>query len=108
MLSVVRWAEEGNVRWAFSKGNAGARYMRFSNQLAELSALDWGAIAATDWKAASVRDPKQAEFLVERFFPWSLVERIGVVDAQMAARVAVTIAVARHKPEIVVRPSWYY
>ena len=57
VLSVVRWAEEGNVRWAFSKGNAGARYMRFSNQLAELSALDWGAIAATDWKAASVRDP---------------------------------------------------
>ena len=27
-----------------------------------------------------MRERKQAEFLVEEFFPWELVERIGVID----------------------------
>ena len=106
--AVVQWAEASEVGWAFSKGNAGARYMSFSKDLKKLSLLDWGAIAATDWEAPSVRDPKQAEFLVERFLPWNLIERIGVIDENTAADVEVRLANARHKPEIVVTRNWYY
>ena len=66
--SVVRWANREGIRWAFSNSNAGARYAAFSNEVDRLSELDWDAIAATDWKAAMVRERKQAEFLLERFF----------------------------------------
>jgi hypothetical protein len=106
--SVVRWANREGVRWAFSNSNAGARYAAFFNEVDRLGDLDWGAIAANDWKAAMVRERKQAEFLLERYFPWALIERIGVIDPGRAQAVSELQIAAEHKPEIVVQRNWYY
>ena len=108
LRKVVGWANENRVRWAFSDSNAGARYAAFSNELDKLAGLDWNAIDATDWRASMVRERKQAEFLVERFFPWSLVDRVGVIDQARAQAVADEIVLVQHKPEIVVQRNWYY
>ena len=108
LLRVVGWANEKDVRWAFSDSNAGARYAAFSNELDKVAGLDWNAIDATDWRASMVRERKQAEFLVERFFPWSLVDRVGVIDQARAQAVADEIVLVQHKPEIVVQRNWYY
>ena len=40
--------------------------------------------------------------------PWELIERIGVIDEQIAERVAGVLSDAAHKPGIVTAPSWYY
>ena len=95
-------------RWAFSTGNAGARYTRFFGEVDELGLLDWKAIGQTDWRDPIVKERKQAEFLVEESCPWALVERIGVIDRKMAENVARVCSEARHRPEIVVAPNWYY
>lgn len=108
LAASVAWAERNAKRWSFSSGNAGTRCTSFYAQLQKLDVLDWGAISATDWRDPIVKDRKQAEFLVEHSFPWKLIERIGVIDNDIARRVAHVVEQARHKPEIVVMRNWYY
>lgn len=105
---VVEWAGTEGKRWAFSHGNAGARYVEFSNETERLGELDWDAISATIWKDPIVKEHKQAEFLVSDSFPWELVERIGVIDRQMAEQVTGVLSNAARKPDIVTAASWYY
>src|SRR5262249_46643902 len=50
LQTVIAWAAARGVRWAFSLSNAGAYYAVFRSRVAELDQLDWGAIAATDFR----------------------------------------------------------
>lgn len=106
--TVLDWAETHNVRWAFSRGNAGAYYATFSTNRHELGNLNWISIAQTDWRNPDVKEAKQAELLIDTSFPWNLIEAIGVLDAQMADQAEASIADADHKPRVTVEPSWYY
>lgn len=101
-------ASEAGVRWAFSLSNAGARYAEFRSSLTDLDEVDWAAVANQDFRPASVKEGKQAEFLVQRFFPWSLVERIGVRTVAIQDRVLEALLDASHKPEVAVLPRWYF
>jgi hypothetical protein len=70
--------------YAFTKGNAGARFADFFHDADMLQELNWDAISATDWRNPDVEEGKQAEFLVKTSFPWRLIETIGVINDQMA------------------------
>jgi len=70
--------------------------------------VDWPAVAALDFRAAEVKEGKQAEFLVHESFPWELVARIGVISQGMAQQVANAIHGAAHRPRIEIRQDWYY
>lgn len=104
----LAWARNARRRWAFSKGNAGAYYTRFFSDTELLRLLDWKAIEATDWRDPDAKEGKQAECLIEEKFPWSLVERIGVIDDDMAERVRKVLNEAEHQPEVIVARNWYY
>jgi hypothetical protein len=108
----VKWAERAGLRWAFTLSNAGARYFEDRADLASLTEIDWDAVAARKWSGqgvpASVKDHKQAEFLVEGRFPWPLVERIGVRSREMAQRVADVLHASAHRPPTEIRRDWYY
>src|ERR1017187_2833179 len=108
LRAVVKWADSVPRRWAFSNGNAGARYTPFFDDIEQLGGLDWEAINENDWRDPIVKERKQAEFLVEESFPWGLVERIGVIDENTADQAAAAIRNAGHKPQIVVVRNWYY
>jgi hypothetical protein len=105
---VIGWAEAQNRRWAFSLSNAGARYAEFRSRIDQLAELDWGAIMATNFRSAEIKEGKQAEFLVEQFVPWHLVERIGVHSERLARQVYGHVAGAAHRPPIEVRREWYF
>lgn len=102
------WATDCGSRWAFSLVNAGAAYAPFRSSLAELSEVDWPAVAATDFRDPKVKEGKQAEFLVQRFVPWGLVERIGVRSTQVQRRALAALASAAHQPPVDVLPQWYF
>ncbi len=108
LRAVVEWADSVPRRWAFSNGNAGARYTPFFDDIDQLEVLDWKAISEDDWQDPIVKERKQAEFLVEESFPWEMVERIGVIDEKTAEQVAGAIQDADHQPQIVVARNWYY
>ena len=82
--STVAWADSHTRRWAFTASNAGASYFQdYSNQ-SELNKLDWDAILSRDWQGR--QEWKQAEFLIERSFPWALVLRIALDLVALALR----------------------
>ena len=106
--AVITWARQHNRRWAFSLSNAGARYASFRADPAELDQIDWSAIASTDFRNGTVKEAKQAEFLVHASFPWELVEAVGVISRIVRGQVETAIAASTHRPPVNVRPKWYY
>lgn len=104
----AQWAEANGQRWAFSLSNAGAHYTQFRTGLDKLDAINWEAVAALDWRPADIKEGKQAEFLIERTFPWQLVERIGVHSQAFVGRVSDAMQGAAHRPRIEIRQEWYY
>ena len=102
----VAWAEENALRWAFTLSNAGSSYFQDYCDLAQLGEIDWNAVRTTQWR--DCLDEKQAEFLLERSFPWTLVQRIGVHSHSVGQRVREAIQGAGHEPPVERRPSWYY
>lgn len=106
--AVVDWATTNRRRWAFSLSNAGASYTDFRDQPSDLVQLDWRAIASTDFRSPSVKEGKQAEFLLHGTFPWGLVSRIGICAAGVASVVSAHLAGTSHRPPIEVRQDWYF
>lgn len=108
----VAWADANNKRWAFTLSNAGAYYFEDRSDMAALGEIDWDAVQARQWSgngvSRSVKEGKQAEFLIEEAFPWHLVERIGVHSQGVAQRVYVAMSGTDHRPRVEVRREWYY
>jgi hypothetical protein len=107
LFNTVEWANENQKRWVFTSANAGAFYCEDYNDLSQLNQINWQAVNATSW--SQVRDPKQAEFLFETFFPWHLVESIGVCTAEVLQSVkSVLEDFGSQQPHASIRSRWYY
>lgn len=70
---VTDWADANGARWAFVPVNARAAYAQFYCQRGDLEAINWEAITNNNFRDESVKESKQAEFLMHAAFPWSLV-----------------------------------
>jgi hypothetical protein len=101
----IRWAKENDVDWAFSDGNAGARYPNFYNRKSHLNRLEWDAIANPDFRDPMVKEAKQSEFLVFESFPLELVEKIGVLNTKM---LAMTAGIVENQIDVTIERQWYY
>ncbi|MDH5510915.1 MAG: DUF4433 domain-containing protein [Nitrospinota bacterium] len=102
----VEWADQNNLRWAFTLSNAGSNYFEVRNNLDQLHEINWAAVLANNWK--DNMDDKQAEFLVEKFIPWQLVERIGVYSDSYVRRTLEALRSSAHKPRVETIQEWYY
>jgi ssDNA thymidine ADP-ribosyltransferase, DarT len=108
LVRAVDWATRFDTRWAFSLANAGAAYAPFRKDLAQLVEVAWGAVEATDFRDVTIKEGKQAEFLVKRFVPWGLVERIGVSSTNVQSEVVGMLNGAAHQPPVDVLSDWYF
>lgn len=108
LAQVVYWANENGLRWAFTLSNAGSFYFEDRADLTQLNQIDWNAVQASDFRVQKVKEGKQAEFLVEREFPWHLVERIGVASGHTQSTVLSSLSQFTHQPPVEVIPDWYY
>lgn len=108
LYETTEWADRHETRWAFSLSNAGARYTEFRNRLDQLDEINWAAVNATDFRDVFIKEGKQAEFLVHRFFPWYLVQRIGVLSIPIQRQVIQALTQSSHRPVVQVRRDWYY
>lgn len=106
LREAVAWADFQRRRWAFTLSNAGSFYFEDRCDLAQLEEIDWEAVQANDWR--NCKEEKQAEFLVEQSFPWTLVRRVGVRDMNVLNRVRDAVRVVAHRPTAEHIPSWYY
>jgi hypothetical protein len=77
-----------------------------------LHEIYWDAVQVDRWSGngveSSVKEGKQAEFLMEYSFPWQLIERIGLYSRSMYQQTVNTLPTGVHHPQIELRPEWYY
>ena len=102
----VEWANDNNLRWAFTTSNAGAYYFDDYSDLSDLTKIDWQAIQTENWR--EVREKKQAEFLIEHRFPWELVEEVGVYSYIQQHEVQNKIGSQTNYLKISIKREWYY
>ena len=108
LQEVIRWADEQARRWAFSLSNAGAGYSEFRSRADQFDQIDWPAVANPDFRSASVKEGKQAEFLVADGVPWQLVRRVGAMSPAMQAQAMRNMGGVVHRPIVDVCSSWYF
>lgn len=112
MHEVIEWAEDNRRRWAFTLSNAGAYYFEDRCDISQLGEINWEAVRATQWAgngvSRSLKEGKQAEFLVEKSVPWELVKRIGVINDVIAKRVSAGLQESADRQKIEIRRNWYY
>ena len=106
LYDAVAWADENNRRWAFTSSNAGSWEFEDFCDLAQLGRIDWKAVQTRYW--SECKESKQAEFLVEGFFPWNLVRQVGVISRDFQKRVVEVLRAASYKPSVEIKTSWYY
>ena len=102
----VAWAGERRLRWAFTLSNAGATYFEDRCDLAKLDEINWDAVQSRHWRQC--KEGKQAEFLIEKQFPWELISRIGVCTQKVRNQTLAALEAAVHKPSVEIRRNWYY
>lgn len=106
--ATILWAGENQVGWALTATNAGARYTNFFNTPDQFNQIDWEAVRSRDFRSPPVKEGKQAEFLVHRWFPWQLVEHVGVFDQNSLELVTQTLVTSTHRPTVRVENGWYF
>lgn len=106
LFNAIEYMDRNKQRWAFTTSNAGSYYFEDYCSKADLDKINWEIINNDFWQGH--REEKQAEFLAESRFPWSIIGRIGVISEEMRQTVCLALREARHKPSVVVLPSWYY
>ena len=112
LQATVAWADTNGRRWAFTSSNAGSYYFEDFSDLRRLDKISWDAVEANQWSGTgvdqSVKEDKQAEFLVEGSFPWELVSRIGIRSQNIYAKIQNALKGASHRPTVEIRRDWYY
>lgn len=108
----IAWAEALQRRWAFTLSNAGSYYFEDRARVSQLNEINWDAVAAGKWSgpgvSSSMKEGKQAEFLLEESYPWALVERIGVQSQAVYQQVSGLLAGNSHRPKLEILREWYY
>lgn len=112
LRAAVAWADANGKRWAFTLSNAGSYYFEDRADLAQLGDINWEAVQTNRWGgngiSRSIKEGKQAEFLVEQQFPWHLVEKIGVASRATFNQVHGALAGKTHRPPVDICSDWYY
>ena len=106
LRAVVDWADVQQRRWVFTLSNAGSYYFEDRRNLENLDHLDWQAIQARQWQ--DCKEGKQAEFLLEKSFPWELIEYIGVKSPAVYQQVMNIFQKSGHHPKLEIKRDWYY
>lgn len=100
------WADSKGLRCAFTTSNAASYYFEDFKERTELDVINWDAVNNRMW--TQCKEEKQAEFLLERQFPWNLVEQIGVYSCQQLDAVTAILNGVTHHPAINIHREWYY
>ena len=112
LASSIERVSESGLPFAFSDGHADMAISQFFNDLEQLDRIDWNIMRARYWNDNEDDNDRcrrrMAEFLVSQFFPWELIDKIGVINGTVAERVEAAISAAAQKPEVRVERGWYY
>jgi len=114
LTSTAQAIAEADIDFVFTDRHTLAAVAAFRDGIADLEMVDFPIAYAEQWKTTSEhpdrQEKKQAEFLVHESMPWNLIDRIGVLNNEVAARVKDILDEhgERHQPPVLRKRSWYY
>jgi hypothetical protein len=106
LVSTVSKAVALGRPWAFTDRHAELGHALHFDDLARLDEVPWHVMPMRVWP--SVKEERQAEFLVRDFFDWSAVIEVGVMNAQTESQVGEMLRASPHVPAVTIRREWYY
>lgn len=108
LKKTIDYANSQKLRWAFTTSNAASRWFIDYADLCYLKKINWNIVNSNHW--AGNQEWKQAEFLIEYYMPWTLIEEIAVFDEQRYQRVKNILDAENilHYPEVTIKREWYY
>lgn len=106
-LEIVVTAGKG---YCFTDRHAELAWAKYYEDIQQLEdAVDWNIMRQRYWSNTDEeKEKRQAEFLVHQNFEWTFVQKIGVINAEIAVQVGTIFGSADHQPQIEVNPHWYY
>jgi len=114
LVSTAQAVAAAGVKFVFTDGHGLAFFTDQFDRLERLDAVDWEMVYQRYW-SDNTNDMdrqrrKQAEFLVHRSCPWSLIQEIAVIDTAMRDRVEAiqTAFPASQRKVVKIERSWYY
>lgn len=112
LMTTVEAIEEAELVFAFTDGHAVMAYSDFYENLNDLEMIDWDVMESRLWYDTS-DDPnrkckRQAEFLVHNFFPWDLIQEIGVISLSVQVEVRQILQQVNDFTPVNVYSNWYY
>ena len=107
-VAVANWAEQNRLRYYVTDVTAATAYFTAYPDLDAMNLLDWQSIRSNQWE--DVTDRKQAEFLVEKQVPVSLIAEIGVINPEYKTMVEQILKLNDLDGRIAVNvhQDWYY
>ena len=112
LVSSAEAVSQANLPFVFSDGHAVVQISLFYNDLQRLNEVDWKVVNSWSWHDTLTDNDrlrrKQAEFLVKGFFPFSLVQEIGVINQAMREQTLALLENTKHKPIVSIQRKWYY
>lgn len=113
LVSSVESVDAANVDSVFTDGHADMPPLTsFYKNRKDLAKVDWELMKSKYWHDTDEHPDRcrrrQAEFLVHRFFPWSLISQIAVQNGSILENIREILRDVIHKPEIIIEGSWYY
>lgn len=108
----VQEAVNAGLKCLFTDGHAIMIISNFYDKLDELQNVDWEIMNSKYWNDTPMdsdrKRRRQAEFLVYEFFPWSVIQEIGVMNRRMQEKVQKILSrFGVHKP-VFIKREWYY
>ncbi len=112
LVSSAEVIQGKGLSFAFTDGHAPMDISQYYDKLSNLNQVDWKIMKEVYW-ADTPEDGdrsrrRQAEFLVHQFFPFSLIETIGVINRDVAVEAAGLLQALKQKVSVKVIPAWYY
>ncbi|WP_338411703.1 MULTISPECIES: type II toxin-antitoxin system toxin DNA ADP-ribosyl transferase DarT [Pseudoalteromonas] len=107
LISDTETVRLGNQHCFFTDIHADLDYAEQIDDFTRINELDIKRIINERyWQ--DFKEEKQAEFLAFESVQWAAIRQIGVKTQDVANEVSALLQNAQHKPEVVVRPQWYY
>jgi hypothetical protein len=114
VVSSIERIRAAGRQWVFSDGHGLAELTNWYDDLSRLGDVDWDLVGARYWADRPDDNDrqrrKQAEFLVWEYVPWSAVAGIAVMNNEVKAAVASTMASypIASGTKVLVKSDWYY
>lgn len=112
LVSEAGTIKASNLDFAFTDGHAIMAFSEFYDDLKDLSQIDWQIMKETYWNDNSNDNDRkrrrQAEFLVHKCCPWTLIKEIGVINDKIKIKVEKILQNQKHQPSVKICSQWYY